>query len=854
MASHVPPALAPPTPRVQSAMSMILHAWSNSTNTTKPPLWSDQTKVDSQRALGVQLVVSATFGLSAFIAFCILRPKWTQLYNARKKQSQSAARLPDLPKSFLGWIPVLYNISREEVLASAGLDAFAFLSFFRYAIKYLSVTLFFALTIILPVNYQFTGQCNVPGWCPPPNGTNDSTNSTSPGALWHVPYDYHTARSGKDKEKPEDRFEPYGSYLWMYVAFAWFFTAIALYLLVSETKFIIHTRQAYLGTQNTVTDRTIRLSGIPPNLRSEDKLKAFVEELGIGKVDSVILCRDWNRLDTLVADRMTCLRKLEEHYAAYIGHSQLKRSERKPYRNAVPGGPDQDQETTALLSREELERSRNASSPRKRPLHTIWYGPLHLRPKQIDAIDYFEEKLRRYDEQIYDLRRQDFSPTPLAFITMESTAACQMAIQAKLDPVPGQLLAAPAPPPADVVWRNTYMSRNHRMARAWTIMSVVGFLTIFWAVLLVPPATLISDAVTDKFFPGLKGDDAALKHPIANPLIKTTLPTLYFTLLSVGVPYLYDWMSNQQGMTSQSDVELSVVSKNFFFNFFNLFVIFTIFSSVSQFYDFYKKLQDVLRDTSVIAYLVALSMRRLWRFYANLIVLQGLGLLPFRLLEFGAVSLYPFYLLSAKTPRDHADLAKAPVFQYGFYLPQSMLIFVICIVYSILPTAWLVTLFGLIYFCVAHFIYKYQLLYAMEHQQHSTGRLWPMICNRIILGLFIFHIAMTGLLAASQALTQALVMVPLIIATAWFTIYFQRTYFPLMNFIALRSIDKRWQPALPEPSESAWNVATDRGRTVDTDPATGLRYINPNLTQPLEKLWVRKPVRNDQDGHHSQPV
>jgi len=823
---------------------------SNSSNYTRPPLWSDQARGENQRFLGVQLVVSLTFGLTAFISFCILRPKWTQLYNARKKQSQSAARLPDLPKSFLGWIPVLYNISREEVLASAGLDAFAFLAFFRYAIKYLSVTLFFAITIILPVNYQYTGECVVPGWCGG-NATNGTTNSTS--TLWQVPYDYHSSKDGKIK-KPEDSFQPYGSYLWMYVVFAWFFTALALYLLVDETKYIIHTRQAYLGTQNTVTDRTIRLSGIPPNLRSEEKLKAFVEDLGIGKVDSVILCRNWKRLDTLIDDRMHCLRKLEEHYATYIGHSQVKRSERKPYRNALPDGPDQDHENTALLSREELERSRSTSSGRKRPLHTIWYGPLRLRPKKVDAIDYFEEKVRRYDEQIADLRQQEFDTTPLAFITMESTAACQMAIQAKLDPVPGQLLAAPAPPPADVVWRNTYLSRNHRMARSWVIMLVVGFLTIFWAVLLVPPATLISDAVTDKFFPGLRGDDAAKSHPIANPLIKTTLPTLYFTLLSVGVPYLYDWMSNQQGMTSQSDIELSVVSKNFFFNFFNLFVVFTVFSSVSQFYDFYKKLQDVLRDTSVIAFLVAESTKRLWRFYANLIVLQGLGLLPFRLLEFGAVAMYPFYLLTAKTPRDHADLAKAPVFQYGFYLPQSMLIFVVCIVYSILPTAWLIILFGLVYFCIAHFIYKYQLLYAMEHQQHSTGRLWPMICNRIILGLIIFHIAMTGLLGASQALTQAVFMAPLIIATIWFTFYFQKTYFPLMYFIALRSIDRRWQSPLPEPSESAWDLATDRGRAVDTDPDTGLRYMNPNLTQPLEKLWVRKPVHNGHNSRTTQPV
>lgn len=820
----------------------------NDTPPYRPPLWSDQTKDENQRFLGVQLAISATFGLSAFIAFCILRPNWTQLYNARKKQSRSAARLPDLPKSFLGWIPVLYNISREEVLASAGLDAFAFLSFFRYAIKYLSVTLFFALTVILPVNYQYTGVCFIPGLCP--NGTNQTLNATS--TAWYVPYDFEA-----EKEKdlvPGMRFRPYGNYLWMYLVFAWFFTFIALYFLVDETKYIIHIRQAFLGTQNTVTDRTIRLSGVPQNLRSEEKLQTFVEELGIGKVDSVILCRNWTRLDKLWDDRIACLRKLEQHYATYLGLSHLKGSSRRPADQHNQQRFNGDHETTALLSQHEMEQHRANLPDRKRPNHTIRYGFLKMQSRKIDAIDYFEEKLRRYDEQIAELRKQEFDGTPLAFVTMESTAACQMAIQAKLDPVPGQFLATPAPAPADVVWKNTYLSRNHRMLRSWTIMLVVGFLTIFWAVLLVPPATLISDTVTNKLFPGLKDDDADVKHPIANPLIKTTLPTLYFTLLSVGVPYLYDWMSNQQGMTSQSDVELSLVSKNFFFVFFNLFVIFTIFSSVSQFYDFYKKLQEVLKDTSVVAILVAASMTKLWRFYANLIILQGLGLMPFRLLEFGTVALYPFYLLSAKTPRDHADLAKAPIFQYGYYLPQSMLIFVVCILYSILPTAWLVIFFGLIYFIIASFIYKYQLLYAMEHKQHSTGRIWPMICNRVFLGLIIFHIAMAGYLAANQAFTQALLMVPLVLATIWFTIYFQRTYFPLMYFIALRSIDKRWQPSLPEPSESAWNVATDEGRTVDTDPETGLRYINPNLTQPLEKLWIRKPIQTEHHEHPDQPV
>lgn len=54
----------------------------------------------------------------------ILRPKWKSLYAARKRQSDAALTLPELPDTFFGWMPVLYRVTEEEVLASAGLDAY----------------------------------------------------------------------------------------------------------------------------------------------------------------------------------------------------------------------------------------------------------------------------------------------------------------------------------------------------------------------------------------------------------------------------------------------------------------------------------------------------------------------------------------------------------------------------------------------------------------------------------------------------------------------------------------------------------------------------------------------------------
>ena len=234
-----------------------------------------------------------------------------------------------------------------------------------------------------------------------------------------------------------------------------------------------------------------------------------------------------------------------------------------------------------------------------------------------------------------------------------------------MDPEPMQLVANLAPAPSDVIWQNTYLSRKNRMIRAWSITLIIAFLTVFWSLLLIPLAGLLNLDSIGKVWPGLA--KALEQHDISRTLIQTGLPTLLISLLNVAVPYIYyckspvddsktltdsiSGLSSLQGMISQGDVELSVISKNFFFTFFNLFIVFTIFGTASNAYGFFNRIGDSLKDTTSIAHVLATSLQGLAPFYINLIVLQGIGLFPFRLLEFGSVALYPVSLMGAKTPR-----------------------------------------------------------------------------------------------------------------------------------------------------------------------------------------------------------
>jgi hypothetical protein len=209
------------------------------------------------------------------------------------------------------------------------------------------------------------------------------------------------------------------------------------------------------------------------------------------------------------------------------------------------------------------------------------------------------------------------------------------------------------------------------------------------------------------------------------------------------------------------------------------------------------------------------------------------------------------------------------------------LIFIICMVYSVLRSSWQVLLAGLIYFCFGHFVYKYQLLYAMDHQQQSTGRAWVMICDRIFVGLIFFQLTTSGQLLLKGAATRSVLIIPLIGLTIWLSVIYGRTYKPLMKFIALRSVKRgqQYTDLISPPNESNGSVTDVNTRSASTDLAperdawaetasitsganmryfretrvgivkpyqqavdetdeTGLRFMNPSLIAPLDGLWI----------------
>lgn len=216
-----------------------------------------------------------------------------------------------------------------------------------------------------------------------------------------------------DAEKKHDK--PDTSYLWAYLVFTYIFTALLSFFLIKQSRVVSKQRQEYLGHQASVADRTIKLSGIPHDLRDEQKLQDFVNKLQIGDVSAVTVCRDWREIDQLAERRAATLRKLEEAYVAFEGCRVERDLQTLPI---VQPTPEQGGRRVSVMSGESQPLMNGHRKPiRRRP--TIKTGPWGLIGKEVDAIDFYTAKLQNLDQTILEARKKEYPATPIAFVTFD---------------------------------------------------------------------------------------------------------------------------------------------------------------------------------------------------------------------------------------------------------------------------------------------------------------------------------------------------------------------------------------------------------------------------------------------------
>lgn len=280
------------------------------------------------------------------------------------------------------------------------------------AVKFLLVAAVFGAAVLLPLHtyYGPNSGRRLPGH---PGSEKPAPGNGNPKLF---------RRNVPEKEPVDDT-----TYLWAYVFFVWLFSLVCIKMLVWQTEKVVKVRQDYLGQHCTVTDRTIRISGIPVEDRTPEKIRAYVESFEVGQVEKVTICKKWAKLDELMDQRAEVLEKVEETLTTI-----LKRRAKRGVSQSLPTiqpRPARREEHISLLSGTEYDESNvNADNmsnswEEEGPTITVRSGLFMLKSKKVDAYQYYSNKLERLDASIQKARQQEYEPTASAFVTMTTPAA-----------------------------------------------------------------------------------------------------------------------------------------------------------------------------------------------------------------------------------------------------------------------------------------------------------------------------------------------------------------------------------------------------------------------------------------------
>ena len=196
----------------------------------------------------------------------------------------------------------------------------------------------------------------------------------------------------------------------LHLVFTYLFTILALRAIYKNFKRFIRSRQLFsLELVHSIPARTVMVTHLPPQLRSEPALAEYFEQMDLA-VESVNICREVGSLKRLLDVRTQALRKLESSWVDYLGNPSVvapNRSIRYPLVDIDDAASIESQPEQLVLPN------------RKRPtVRQGWFT------RKVDAIEHYEDKFGEADDLVKKRRRTGrFKPTHVAFVTFEKMSS-----------------------------------------------------------------------------------------------------------------------------------------------------------------------------------------------------------------------------------------------------------------------------------------------------------------------------------------------------------------------------------------------------------------------------------------------
>lgn len=812
-----------------------------------------------------QLVLSASIGIISFVLFSLIRRRSPALFAPRTKLKGFTPHTQGIDDGIFSWIWPTLKTEEIKILHIVGLDAAILLSFFK-----MSFWIFFFLSlwscgVLMPVNYNNNGTIDGVAPSEEPADPNDpDEKSFLPQPFPEVPWIW--------------TFPTTTSYHLTHLISTYLFSILILRALYKGYQKFVRSRQLYgLDLLQSIPARTVEIRNLPDHLRREQDLAEYFEALGL-KVESTAVVREVQGLKGLLAKRANTVYQLERTWCKWLGNPTTAenydsekimatiqaRAQRQHsntsgeqlVRRAEGRDDDQDEESAPLLNgntnSDDEDFCQGIVAPKNRPRPTMRINGWNPFSKQVDAITLLEARFRILDAAVRKLRTRGSPPATVGFVTFVDAMSAQVAAQSVHYPLPAYAKTDLAPEPRDIIWSNVSIPSNERRIRQFLVSAFTFSLFAFYVPPLAFLASFLSPETIKKYLPKLYA--LLEKDNRLMAFVSNTLPSVVLIGFNALLPLILEWTAYLQGLKARSLVEFSVLKRYHLFLLTSVIFIFLITRTALG------VLADLSENPMRIIDKLAQALPGARHFSLSYVVFQAFAVIPLQLLQLPVIIGRAFGRLSAVTPREHAELNAPPQLYTGSVYPAALIVFTLCIVYSIVSP--LITVFGALYFGLAYLVYKYKLLFVFYRSYESRGQAWPLSSVRCLWALCLFQIFQLSLFSVRKQLLLSSLMLPLIAFTVWFGIFLERTFGKLSEYINLSSIAE-----VNKPSSNETTTANTPTHVLSSDankgnPIVALRSVvnslDPSQTALSRKRYAAKDdtifvARKDKHTDYREP-
>ncbi|KAG6389679.1 hypothetical protein SASPL_151152 [Salvia splendens] len=421
---------------------------------------------------------------------------------------------------------------------------------------------------------------------------------------------------------------------------------------------------------------------------------------------------------------------------------------------SLPGSLGQRHRLQNWLDYHQLKFERH---PDKRP--KTKRGCLGLWGKRVDAIDYYKGQINYLDKKLTMERQKILKDpktiTPAAFVSFSSRWGAAVCAQTQQSKNPTLWLTNWAPEPRDVYWRNVTIPFVSLSIRHLVISLSVFALVFFYMIPIAFVQSLANLEGLERVAPFL---EPLIEWSFVKSFLQGFLPGLILKIFLYYLPAILMVMSKIEGHIAFSVLERRTAAKYYYFMLVNVFlgsiVAGTAFQQLDAF--IHQSAEQIPRNIGV-----SIPMKA--TFFITYIMVDGWAGIACEILRFRPLVIFHLKnMFIVKTERD-MELAMDPG---GVDLPEALpslqLYFLLGIVYMVVTPILLP--FILVFFALAYFVYRHQVINVYHQQYESAAAFWPHVHGRIVASLLISQLLLLGLLSTKEAAnsTPLLVMLPVL--------------------------------------------------------------------------------------------